>query len=89
VSGGFANPRGFGPYARIINKNNFICVSIVKRDKRTRDAGRSAGQPMSERAFNFSVHFRVGRGARTVLYKRLSIPSRNPQKTKTETAYDP
>jgi hypothetical protein len=25
-------------------KNNFICESIVKRDKRTRDAGRCAGR---------------------------------------------
>jgi hypothetical protein len=25
-------------------KNNFICKSIVKRDKRTHDAGRSAGR---------------------------------------------
>jgi hypothetical protein len=32
---------------------------------------------MRERAYNFSAHFRVGRGARTVLYQRLSILSRN------------
>jgi hypothetical protein len=33
---------------------------------------------MRERAYNFSAHFRVERGARTVLYSRLPILSRNP-----------
>jgi hypothetical protein len=42
---------------------------------------------MRERAYYFNAHFRVGRGIHTVLYQRLSIPSRNPQKTKTQTAY--
>jgi hypothetical protein len=42
---------------------------------------------MRERAYNFD--YRIGRGARTVLYQRLSILSRNLQKTKTQTAYHP
>jgi hypothetical protein len=59
-------------------KNNFICVFIVKRDKRMRHAGSCTGRSginacgrsicMRKRAYNFSVYFRVGRGARTVLY---------------------
>jgi hypothetical protein len=36
---------------------------------------------MREYAYNFSAYFRIGCGARTVLYLRLFIPSRNPQKT--------
>jgi hypothetical protein len=54
-------------------KNNFICEFIVKRDKRMRDAGRCAGRypgvgnRTRERAYNFSAHFSVRRGARTVL----------------------
>jgi hypothetical protein len=53
-------------------KNNFICVSIVKREKRMRSAVRDVTPlrsiRMRELAYNFSAHFRVGRGARTVLY---------------------
>jgi hypothetical protein len=58
-------------------KNNFICVFIVKRDKRMRSAVEGVtplrSVRMRERAYNFSDYFRVGRGARTVLYLRLSI----------------
>jgi hypothetical protein len=54
---------------RNTRKENFICVPIVKRDKRTQNAGHypGAGHAMRDRAYNFSVHFRVKRGARTVL----------------------
>jgi hypothetical protein len=63
-----------------------------KRDKRIGDAGRCAEVTlgsirMREPAYNISAHFRVGRGARIVLYLRLSTPPRNPQNT--ETAYHP
>jgi hypothetical protein len=53
-------------------KNNFICESIVKRDKRMRGAVRGVTPVWSirmlERAYNFSAHFSVRRGACTVLY---------------------
>jgi hypothetical protein len=76
-----------------------LCVFIAKRENAcgirsvVRALVRSGGMPrMRERAYNFSVHrvyiihrIRVGRDARTVLYKSLSTqttqPSRNPQKT--------
>jgi hypothetical protein len=51
-------------------KNNFICVSIVKRDKRMRDAGRCAGRYPRGGAsacvsvLTTSVPILVGRGAR-------------------------
>jgi hypothetical protein len=50
----------------------FITIhSIVKRDKysrRTRGITPVRGIRMRERAYNFSAHFRVGRGTRAVLY---------------------
>jgi hypothetical protein len=63
----------FGDKARVICM--YVCMEyIVKRDKRMRDAERRAGRypaaehRMREHAYNFSAHFKVGRGARTVLY---------------------
>jgi hypothetical protein len=52
--------------------NNFICESIVKRDKRMRDAMRGVTPlgiiRMRVRAYNFSAQYTVGRGALTALY---------------------
>jgi hypothetical protein len=42
VPAGFAHARG--PACVAPAKNNFICIFIVKRDKRMRDAGRCAGR---------------------------------------------
>jgi hypothetical protein len=46
--------------------HNKICVSIVKRNKRMRDAGRPVALcvRMRERAYSFNINFRVRRGAR-------------------------
>jgi hypothetical protein len=53
-------------------KNNFILLCIYCKACGAMDAARGVtpvrGIHMRERAYNFSVHFRVGRGARTVLY---------------------
>jgi hypothetical protein len=39
-----------GPACVALAKNNFLCVFIVKRDKRIRDAGHCAGRyPAAER----------------------------------------
>jgi hypothetical protein len=65
VPGEFAHVRGFGSHAPAMN--NFICVCIVKRDKRMREVvwGVTSvrGIRIRERTFSFSVHFRVRRGA--------------------------
>jgi hypothetical protein len=66
------------PVCVVPAKNNFIGESTiynVKRDKRTRDAGRCAGRYMGaeivgmrERAYHFSTHLQLQfQGARTVL----------------------
>jgi hypothetical protein len=52
--------RTFPPACVAPLKNNFICVSNVKRDKRTRDVTPVWGVRMRERSYNFTVHFRVG-----------------------------
>jgi hypothetical protein len=50
------------------------CVAPAKNNKRMRDAGRCASVTplrsirMRKRTYDFSAHFRVERGARTVLY---------------------
>jgi hypothetical protein len=64
-----------GPACVAPERNNFImCVIIVKRDKRMQKRGAVRGvTPLRsirrrKRPYNFSAHFRVGWGARAVLY---------------------
>jgi hypothetical protein len=49
-------------------KNNFICKSMTKRDKRMQGFTPLRSIRMRERAYNLSAYFRVEWGARTVLY---------------------
>jgi hypothetical protein len=62
-----ANLLTHGDLARVRSTRTelFHISFIVKRDKRTRDAGHCA---LPTSAYNFSALLRVSRGARTVLY---------------------
>jgi hypothetical protein len=67
LKGGFSVTRVW-PACVVPAENNFIFVSIVKRDARgMRGVIPVRGIRMRERAYNFSVYFRVGRSAHSIV----------------------